>query len=344
MHIDPDNLQALILCGIASYKAGNPLEAIDRLERLQKLEPNSFEAALWLSRCCRKLARRSEATDQARKALQLSAGSAVALNQLGLSLLDQQLYDEAAVRFLEAIPLDSGAFGLYIGLGLALQGTGRVTEAIRAFRKALELKPTSRQGLQLLYQALANESDTSGALECARNLFAREPNSAEAGVRLALALAVHGRADEARDLLARFERSKMSAGLSLAIASVHQMLGDIQAAQEGFRRSISLEPRQGAAYASFAYSHRMGKDDLTVIIEMQRLTADASVSAEHRSLLHFGIGKSNEDMGQYADAMENFDLANQLGRQSRFGDRPFDRVQYLERVEARRARSCGALH
>jgi tetratricopeptide (TPR) repeat protein len=92
-------------------------------------------------------------------ALALSSGQPYTQAKIGQCFLQKQAPDQAAAAFQVAINLQPDNAPAQIGLATILQGTGRNSEAVIHYRKALETDTNSVMGLNNLAWILATDSD-----------------------------------------------------------------------------------------------------------------------------------------------------------------------------------------
>jgi len=78
------------------------------------------------------------------------------------------------------------------GLGLAYVSAGRVDEATREFRRAIDLTPTSSQAYRNLGDVLRSEGKMQEALAALRRAVELSPNDPDTRVALARTLNDHG--------------------------------------------------------------------------------------------------------------------------------------------------------
>ena len=84
---------------------------------------------------------------------------------LGMVAHQEERYEDAASHYAKALQLAPGFSGIHAGYAIALALAGRVDEAQKAARKALELEPTYRVGnmIQLVRSAAFVEKWRTGA-------------------------------------------------------------------------------------------------------------------------------------------------------------------------------------
>lgn len=145
--------------------------------------------------------RHLEAMTFCKKALAIDPGFADALHLMGLLFLESNQLDHAVEWIAQAISQDPKAEYLS-GLGSALLRQGRKDEALKAFDKAVQLKPEDATLWESLGVALEESARSSEALLCFQHALKCDPTSAGAACRSALLLHQIGRLGEA---LAHFD-------------------------------------------------------------------------------------------------------------------------------------------
>ena len=162
LEFDPDHLVALSELATMFRLLRRYDEALELLERQRRLRPDDFGVLADIGRCLTGLRRYAEAEAALRRALQ------------GL--------DNAATRY---------------ELGLVLDLTGRRTEAIAEYRRALDRNPDHPATLNNLAVALASQGRMDEATRQFERLVTVDPESADAHANLGLALTAAGAPDRA---------------------------------------------------------------------------------------------------------------------------------------------------
>jgi tetratricopeptide (TPR) repeat protein len=340
--IDSENLLAITLLGISQAKTNDFQGAYHTFESLCQLDPESLTGAQWMARCARRLGHIQEAVEYARRAVRLQPENTSFLHQLGLSLLDSQDFLEAQSIFEAALRRTPTVPNLYVGLGNALTGQGRNSDAISVFQQALDLSPRFPAALEALARAWSTESAPLESLECARLLVQVHP-SKEARLQLAQSLASAAQPEEARHELKTLESLPIdSAEFLFAIGSLWLSLGDVFKAREAFARSIAIRPDQGSAYAGLAYSRSADRASLEEVAEWRSLASSGHVENSELGLLNFAIGKAQNDLGEFKEAMASFKYGNETLYLSRFKFHEFDRELYRSRIDQKILSGGGA--
>jgi tetratricopeptide (TPR) repeat protein len=196
--------------------------------------------------------------------LAVTGDNAMASQQYAGYLMATGQLDEAIRNFRKAIELDPDFVYSYDNMGLALATQGKVDEAMDCYRAALRINPDDGDAEGNLGLALASKGDLAGAIACFRKAVATKPNYAEMWNNLGTSLAEEGKFDEAI---------------------------------EEFRRAVEIEPESYSTY------HNMGM----ALADSGRLPE--AVNAYNQAL---GLNPKSADT--------RFSLANALARQERFDE------------------------
>jgi tetratricopeptide (TPR) repeat protein len=136
---------------------------------------------------------------------------------------------------------------------------------------------------------------------------------AERQIHLAKALMLENQLEEAEKELHR------ALVLSPRRAITSHLLGQLAARRGLFDeacrhliRAIEQAPEEPYAFQDLAIAKRMTEADRPLIERMQSVAERPSLDRAPRIGLHFGLGKSFDDLGDYALAMQHYETANRL--------------------------------
>jgi tetratricopeptide (TPR) repeat protein len=107
---------------------------------------------------------------------------------LGLALARTGRLDEAVVAYRQTIALKADYSAAHYDLGLVLDGQGHLDEAIGAFRRAIELTPDYADAQYQLGDALLRAGRPDEAVPAFRKAIALKPDHAESHCDLGIAL------------------------------------------------------------------------------------------------------------------------------------------------------------
>jgi tetratricopeptide (TPR) repeat protein len=269
------------------------------------------------------------------------------------------MYDAAkthadAGRWTEAAPLfealarqePNNATSLF-NLGCAYVRCARFKEAASVLKRAIELRPSHVEALINLTIALARDGRRPEALSAYRRLSRIADNPTQRRYYLAHALEIEGRAADAeaelrRVLAAAPEHIESRAALA-------QLLLRRGAFEEVERRLEGMLDAMPSGFLSLAKARPMTEADRPLIERMRARAEELQPDRFSRIQLHFGLGKAYEDLGDYAEAVRQYDEGNRLKAISATFDRAtmtrhFDSIigrftaEQLQRAERRLAR------
>jgi tetratricopeptide (TPR) repeat protein len=233
-------------------------------------------------------------------AVRLTPDFAYAQEGLGRALVAAGRPDEA-IPHLERSRSSLRSATAHDALGTAYMEVGRLDDAAREFRAALQLDPSNDQALLHLGETLGNQGHYSEAQELLARAAARAPHDADRRRELAMALLLSNRVGEA---IAEYERivqeqpGDVDALTRLAwIRAAHPdpryrdggaALRDAQAAQ-----AVSRTPQAPVASALAAAYAELGRFD------------DAARAAEQALSLAEAAGDRSEQ-GRYAEQIRSY--------------------------------------
>jgi protein O-GlcNAc transferase len=185
-----------------------------------------------------------------RQILQTDPTQARALHLLGLLAHRAGRWDEAIVRYQDALRLQPGYVEVYNSLGAALAAAGHLDEALPSFQQALALKPDyleARDNLAAAFRLRANRYRQLGRLEDAeasyRAALRLHPDVAEIHGGLAAVLMERGQFAAATDSLR--EAVRLRPNLTAAhhdLGYVYQQLGRPDDAEASYRAALGCDP------------------------------------------------------------------------------------------------------
>ena len=227
----PDNFDALHLCGVLMQQRGQPVEAlkligqalranaraapahsnygmvlaalnrdaeaVESYDRAIALQPDFAGAINNRGNALRKLGRNEEAIESFERALTLNPGYPEALNNRGNALVAMQRTAEALKSYDEALAQRPSYVDALVNRAEALRLLEREDEAMASLDRALALKPDHPAALQGRAQLRQARGDIAGALADLQRLAPQKPDDADIQASLGNLLRELGRFDEA---------------------------------------------------------------------------------------------------------------------------------------------------
>ena len=200
--------------------------AHEAVEHALDLAPDSAEAHVMLSN----IQRMHDwdwkgAEESSRRALELAPGNAEALRAAGSLAHILCRFEEAADLLRRAVDQDPLSSGGYSQLGYVYRSMGRLSDAERAYRKALELSPQRISSHHILALILADQGRDAEAL-AESNL---EPAAWARLTSLAYVHHLAGRSRESDEALRKLEAGH-AVDSAFQIAAIHATRGEADAA------------------------------------------------------------------------------------------------------------------
>ncbi len=200
LEVTRDNHVAERLLGTALLDAGDAAGAEPHLREAVRLRPRSAVALNALGVALMQLSRPGDAEaalDAFRRAAAAAPGDAAARNNLGNALEARGSVEEALAQYREAIRLAPGDATGHRNIGLTLAGLRRHEEARIALEEAVRIEPRHAPTLGDLGNVLAQLGRVDEALERYREALRLDPTSRLVRQNLARLLARSGRLEEA---------------------------------------------------------------------------------------------------------------------------------------------------
>ncbi|MHB8636248.1 MAG: tetratricopeptide repeat-containing sulfotransferase family protein [Fimbriimonadaceae bacterium] len=291
------------------------LHQSDQAVRLLRAElsetPDSVEAMLWLASVLREVGRYPEAIQHCERALTVEPDNSRVWFGLAQCHLDCWQNDRAIVALRRVVELAPTNAPAYDRLGLSLRRTGRSEEALTAFAKAVQLMPdyaTGYANIGQLYVAENRVNEASAAFDRALDVTAHAVpplldlcstyvelgNMVEAERAARTAIKVDQADDRPRAMLA---------GVLRRVGRFDEAAGEI-------RTAIAIRPNEPQYYFDLAYSGRASEASKPYLDAATKLVRQPGLSAQHRSILQYALGKSLDDLGEYGRAFQHFEEAN----------------------------------
>ena len=189
--------------GLTLVKTGNFSDAISPLRRALTIEPANDGARRALAVALIGVERFREATREIAQLLARSPRDAGLLEMAAQSFMRQQRYSEAAVVLQRRLDLPAVTGQLWAQYGDALDGASRTTEAVEAYRKAVELDQEStlfRYALGYAFWKLYRYDEAEREL---LEVLRRDPNDPRAAFTLGDLYLTKGEAARSLPLLER---------------------------------------------------------------------------------------------------------------------------------------------
>ena len=171
-------------------------------------------------------------------------GDAAALSDLGRALRHAGRLSAAIAAYERSLQLDATVAMTHVRIGVALRGAGRVDEAIRAYERAIGLEPELAAAHGNLGVALKSKGRLSEAIESLQCALRLDPNSPPTYNNLGITLAESGHLDQAIE--AYKKAVELSPGFAAALANRGNALrdqGQLIEAMTSYQLALDQDPR-----------------------------------------------------------------------------------------------------
>jgi tetratricopeptide (TPR) repeat protein len=274
------------------------------------------------------------------EAARLDPHDPVLHHDLGLACLEAGRLPDAIAALQQAVASDPRYADAHFRLGVALEKQGDIGGAIVAYDRATELQPYLTEAWFRAGALVYTLGHRDEAIGCFRRAAATGGKTSFGRLGKARALLTEDRNLEAEKVL------RKTLALDPANAMAQDLLGNLLAefgrfdeARECFERAIALAPLLAGSYYDLVRCRPITRDDDDLLPRMEAALATPGLESVQRHRLHLAIGKTADDLGDYALAMGHFDAADTVRR----GSTPFDSAAFSREVERLIARCTSEL-
>jgi tetratricopeptide (TPR) repeat protein len=215
---------------------------------------NNYIASSNLAQFLFQSGRFDEAIAECQRALKIKPDFAVAHNNLGAALVENQRggngarrqnggVDEAIVHYRKALQINPDFAQAYSNLGTAFLLKGQVDEAIAHYQKALEIDPNYAEARYSLGNAFLAERRYNESISNYEAALRIRPDYFEAHYNLGRVLATIGKTDQAfKEFNEALRASGDSAKVHCALGSLLGRMGHREEAVAHLREALRLKP------------------------------------------------------------------------------------------------------
>ncbi len=337
--IQPNNFDALHLCGVLMHQRGQPAEALSLIARALKtnarsaaahsnygivlavlerhedalksydraiaLKPDYAEALNNRGNALRALQRTQDALASFERAIAVLPGYAEALNNRGNALVELGRTEDALASYERALERQPGYADALVNSGKCLIALKRGDEALASFERALSYQPRHAAALKERGHLLRDRKQLTEALTSLDRALALAPDDAEGHLGRALVL---------RDLK-RFNEALVACDRALALKPnyveavvargnvFHEMRSFSDAIKE-YDRAVAMRPDFAQAYGNRANALVELNRPAEALVDYDRAIADKPYAS---ALVNRGLALNYLDRPN--EALENFDRA-----------------------------------
>ncbi len=266
IELEPDYAEAHCNLGNVHLDQCRYAEAAEFYARAIELKPALAEAYHNLGNALRELGRLDEAICAYETATRLMPGMSEAYLNLSNAFRDRGQLDRAMLLCRQAALAatsagDEGDPALHYDMGLLLQQSGRLEEAVKSYRRAYADDPAMSAAGLAMGNCLKDLGRTEEASQAYLAVVDRAPDYGPAIYNLANALRDLGRIDEADAAFAQavaVDPGYADAHTNRGATLLQQ--GRIGEANAAYRKAISLDPKCQVAHSNLLFAMRLSPD------------------------------------------------------------------------------------
>lgn len=278
--LDPDSVQCLLRLGLIQLRTDQIDRAMESFEKASRLDTADPRARFLLGVLYTNMERFEEATTQYEQILTQDPQHLGALSQLadlyilqeklqeGLDVYERLLrerpdssvahfnaavlyakseqWEQAVDHMRKAVELDPAYLEARMGLAVSLELSGQPDRAREEFQKALELEPVNTQLIHYLAKLSYRLGDLAGASQWLTRYLSFQPRDPAGLLELAYIWIEQGRWKEAigqiESGLGLPAPKETRVDLYVALGICRQALGEVELAEEAFRKAVAADP------------------------------------------------------------------------------------------------------
>ncbi len=245
-------------------------------------------------------------------AVQVDDSNSQYFSNLGEAYRRTDKLEDALKAFDRAIVLKPEFLKGHLGAGNTLRDMEKFPEAISKFRLALAINPNFAEAYHYLGVTFLEQDNLEDAVPVLRKAVALRPAYGEAQLTLASALEQSGKSEESLAIYQSIlERDPKNVAVHNNVGNILKNLGRMDEAVEQYQKALEIDPDHAPAYYNLSRS-QMSEDEDASTSRMEEMLEDESLDANRRINLHFALGKIYDDLGIYEKAFKHFESGNDL--------------------------------
>src|ERR1700735_4850360 len=298
-------------------------------------EPQQVAFLLGLAMKALRDGRAADAIAPLHDAALLQPSNPIIQHDLGLACLEVGRLPDAIAALQRAVASDPGYADAYFRLGIALEKLGNIGGAIVAYDRATKLLPSLAEAWFRAGALGSTLGHRGGGHGCFRRAATSGAKNSFGRLGKARALLIEDRNQEAeqvlREMLVADPRNALAYDL---LGNLLSEFGRFDEARACFERAIAIAPLLAGSYYELVRCRPVTSGDDGLLPAMQAALAMPRLEASQRLRVHLAIGKAAEDLRDYALAMQHFDAADAVRRDTvRFDSAAF--AAEIDRLIAR---------
>lgn len=248
----------------------------------------------------------AQAETIAKKLLKTFPNAFALHNLYGNALAGQNKFNDAVKAFRKALEIDPSVGELYFNVGILLTNLNRTEEAINSYKKAVSLKPDLTDAHYNLGAALQAQSKFQQAVKSYQKAIALEPGFFEATVNLGVVLQEQGQLAESIESYKKALTIQQDAKVYFNMGTALKNEGKLGDAIESYNQALALTPDYAEVHSNLGEVLRdQGRYDASVAAYKLALKLDADLPVANYSLAVYLY-----DSGDLEGALTHFQRSN----------------------------------
>ncbi len=319
LELKPDAAEAYNNLAEAYARQRNWGEVIETYKKLLEHKPEA-ETHFKIGQTYEQLHNLPKAIEAYQKATALNADYAEAYEALGFAHYTLQQWELAAKDFEKLTNLKSSGDAYYY-LGGAYFDLERYSDAVTAYRKALDNKPDDVETLINLGRSYINTHQPEAAVEAFNQAIKLRPDSADALISLGMAHLNKGHFDEAVTVLQqanKLEPSNVDATFLMCKAlndQARQERGDSKASTQAINTCqdiVRLAPASGRAYYQLGFAYKRTVQFTEAVNAFNKAISLGLERKDENSRAHYNLGESYMLLGNRDAAQAQYEILKTL--------------------------------
>jgi len=287
--------------GVQLLRSGQTAAAIASLRAAIEADDKHFDAHHALGSAFAQNGQFADASAVLLRAVALRPNVAAAHRDLGAAYDCQNLHEQAIIAYRKAVELAPKLGDVHHRLGELYLMYSRKAEASDCFDRAAETMQNPTIAHLYRSDARLHRGDIPAAEQLAHKAVALDPANSAAHGTVAGLLYIQGRFDEAAS---------------------------------SFEAALQLNPKAAKCWDGLVRCRKYSTAENSILHRMRAALQRRDLHDTERMTINFAIGKVYDDCGDYAHAMQHFDIANRI----RAKDLLFDRAGFAAEIDRNIAR------
>ncbi len=305
--LDPKSAIALSNLGIAYYDVKDYEKSESLQKKALKIKPDLVQALNNLGSILRANKDREGAIEYYQKVLEIDPNYLESLNNLGALYIEDNKSDEAIKTLLKTLKINPQYAEAHNNLGNAFLTKEDSDRAMAAYNHALKLKqdyPEPMIGIARIYRERDQYDDAVMTVKRALKLNPKKPEAHSLLGDIYLKLEDYKASEKCFLKALELEPELLQAHLGLG--QLYMEKGDLKLAEETFTHAMGISTEEVAPYVHMAQVRKVKKDD-PILQRLEEEAQNIDDLPESRAMsLHFALGKSYDDIGEYDKAFPHF--------------------------------------